>query len=237
MLCSACGRKAALTEEYTAFGTHELRSFSHGMCADCLEIKLHSSNKNVAYERIRRRYDSIKRNKTIPYFGHTQRAKLPNAYWSESVRDYAMPRTGPMPIRGVYLTGKSRVGKTRTLVWALERAVMRGLNVGYILYPDLIRGYIDALRGDSGDRGKWITAKLKPTVLLIDDLGKGNLTDAGLEGLWTIVEKRMGENKLTWYTANGPARQIIGSALSESSHYFEPLVARIEESTVKFEAT
>lgn len=109
--------------------------------------------------------------------------------------------------RSLFVAGVNRVGKTRSVVRTAALALwhhgIEGKELFYTTMPQLRKTVSRLARSDDSDAEENFYKKLSyKNLLIIDDLDKGVMTDAGLESLWRIVDDRIVNGKMLWVTAN-----------------------------------
>lgn len=111
------------------------------------------------------------------------------------------------PSRFLLLHGSSGLGKTVMGILMMDK-FMEDKRVGSALYIDSPTLLYDLSYGDKRQENM-IKSMSRPDILLIDDIGAGstNLTDIRRDGIWSIVNNRWLDGKLTIITTNLPLTQ------------------------------
>lgn len=112
--------------------------------------------------------------------------------------------------RGIGLTGKTGVGKTRCLFLALHRAHAAGMSVEAVSHNRFSRLAQDAFMGEKMDDAR---TKLRDfhrcAVLLLDDLGKAPRTERADAEIEELIEHRTSAGLPILWTANAGGTWLI----------------------------
>lgn len=127
--------------------------------------------------------------------------------------------------KGLYLTGNFGCGKTYLLSAMLNELAKENHKVAIIYYPDFLRKIKESF--NSNDDYSGIINRVENTeLLLIDDIGAETTTPwARDEILGTILQYRMQENLVTFFTSNLSIKELE-EHLSISSKGAEKVKAR-----------
>ena len=106
--------------------------------------------------------------------------------------------------RGIYVYGKYGVGKSFILYRFCEMLQEQGLTTAFVSVPDLVRSFKETFSDNTSQlRAEYLEKMIKVDVLVLDDLG------AELPAKWFyneffeyLLRKRMGAEKLTFFTSN-----------------------------------
>lgn len=102
--------------------------------------------------------------------------------------------------KGLYLTGNFGCGKTYLVCAMLNELAKKNHKVAVIYYPEFLRNLKESFQDNYTT--KFDTIK-KAELLLIDDIGAETTTSWGRdEVLGTILQYRMQENLVTFFTSN-----------------------------------
>lgn len=92
-------------------------------------------------------------------------------------------------LRGIYIIGASRTGKTRTLCTLLKKLHENAIAFKLFQAGQFHAALVDAKRSNFYTR--WITEQVTVPVLAIDDLFAEKITETIQAGLFEIIEQRM----------------------------------------------
>lgn len=107
---------------------------------------------------------------------------------------------------GAGLIGPSYIGKTRVAYALLRKAALAGLKP-YAITGSKLRQAATMRATDQAEREKLKSAQYAQ-ALLIDDVGKGSVTEAGDEAIYDLLNERRDKKRLTFWTANGNGKWI-----------------------------
>lgn len=112
------------------------------------------------------------------------------------------------PAKGLYLYGPYMTGKTYGLAAAAKQFSLAGYHVTLMYYPDFAREIKSAI--DQGTLETRIAALKKTDILMLDDLGgEGYSAWVRDEVLGPILQHRLLDQKLTYFTSNIPPKKLI----------------------------
>jgi DNA replication protein DnaC len=105
--------------------------------------------------------------------------------------------------KSLWIGGKTGAGKTTGCCAVLEIWAKRGNTFKWRKCNDIMNGYSSLL----GENCTHAAAYLKDlaytrSLLIIDDLGVGSITQRGEELLFEIIDTRMVRGRVTWITSN-----------------------------------
>lgn len=110
--------------------------------------------------------------------------------------------------QGLYLHGPYMTGKTYGLAAAAQQFSHAGYHVTLMYYPDFAREIKSAI--DQGTLEVRIAALKKTDVLMFDDFGgEGYSAWVRDEVLGPILQHRLLDQKLTYFTSNIPPKKLI----------------------------
>lgn len=134
---------------------------------------------------------------------------------------------------GLYLHGATGTFKTRCLCVLAHEALFTGLSVAWVSSPDLLLRYSAALGGDDGmkDLMKQVAEYKAVDILVIDDWGKGKVTERGRELLYIIVDSRFSSRRPIWYTSNNPPGYVSKWMAGDNNSTASAVLRRIEEAS------
>jgi DNA replication protein DnaC len=138
---------------------------------------------------------------------------------------------GKLAHKGVYAWGGAGSWKTRSAAFCANLAAERGYSLSWRSVPAMLIGYSRLTMESQDAVERFISDMTRPDVLILDDLGKGSLTNRGVELLYTILDARFVENKPIWYTANAPPCFVKKWIRTDDVGYGESIQRRIEEGT------
>lgn len=119
---------------------------------------------------------------------------------------YLLPALQLDGTEGVGLIGTSYIGKTRIAYALLRKAAFAGLKP-YAITGSKLRQAATMRATDPVEREK-LKAAQYAQALLIDDIGKGSVTEAGDEAIYDLLNERRDRKRLTFWTANGNGKWI-----------------------------
>lgn len=155
-----------------------------------------------------------------------QRAKIPKRYFDKGFEDYSpMTETqrqiwsfcqkyssefDDMTDRGILLVGKNGTGKTHLLCAVVKVLIEKGYNARYYEVPSLYRKAQSTFDDHSPNSLEYLLERVqKKRIVLLDDIGKGNLTEWKLETLWSIIDCRYREELVTLISSNLTERDFL----------------------------
>jgi hypothetical protein len=113
--------------------------------------------------------------------------------------------------KGIGIRGKSGMQKTRAAVMLLYKIKMQGHSVYFLKSTDIARYATDKFSNDRETQDsalKAIRSAHTARVLLIDDIGKGRLSNAAEELLYDILDKRSERQIPVIWTSNSTSTQL-----------------------------
>lgn len=112
------------------------------------------------------------------------------------------------PTKGLYLHGAYMTGKTYALAAAANQFSKLGYQVTLMYYPDFAREIKSSI--DQGTLELRISNLKKTDILMLDDLGgEGFSAWVRDEVLGPILQHRLLDQKLTYFTSNIPPKQLL----------------------------
>ena len=122
----------------------------------------------------------------------------------------------------LYIAGDYGIGKTRAICHVLGKVMERGKKCRYITCNDLLSSYGTMSSSDGKVRAdRWLASLLHCEILAVDDLGKRNLSFAGCEALYNLLNYRYsgvgGGTAMIYLSANLSARDIVAKFQDEDT--------------------
>lgn len=111
---------------------------------------------------------------------------------------------------GVFITGDTGRTKTRSVCHFARHAYLTGeADVKFMPCPKAGLDYV-ALLGDSTHAGKVFIESMADFkgILILDDFGKGKITERVSEMWFMVVDARLTSNRKTWFTCRYPLEQL-----------------------------
>lgn len=222
--CPGCGRTITAEMPDDVLGAESLEDLFNSaiVCEECEEKRQEQKRKGTPEQR-RRRFFELVRGVGLPenMIG-----------WDESLgNNELLADIWGNRAKSLWVAGEHRTGKTRSV--ARAAAVMlwnEELSSSQVLYwrmPDL-RKHLARLAGSDDNRAEQQEYQQlgRVELLILDDLDKGSMTDAGLEALYRIVDDRVAHPyAATWVTANTGSRDLLNKWIGEQEHRRETAVA------------
>lgn len=134
---------------------------------------------------------------------------------------------GEVADKGLFLYGTTGTWKSRAACVLLERAIKKGRTGVWVSCPLMLLQYSSSLM--DGTSTNILTTLIRPDILVIDDWGKGKLTDRGLELLYTVTNLRFERGLPTWFTANKAPVSLRKWIKSDDADYTGAILRRITE--------
>lgn len=187
-------------DEMSHYEKHEeeMRLMRQRSCPTC-EEKWDKSEKERQDAEVLDRNTERWEKASLPYFrnpgDHADKCK---ASFIKSVEDWAPAKDA----RGLFFFGGVGVGKTTAAWIALKKSVFSGLYVEAIESSEFSQKVAALYSRDCAEAYDWIQKLIKTDVLLIDDLGKGKLTERVEESLFSVINGRMMHLRPTIITSN-----------------------------------
>ncbi len=128
--------------------------------------------------------------------------------------------------KGVYLHGSFGSGKSYILNAVLNELSRKGYKCVSVYYPILLKKLKDSFTNKTGTYEQIYNELESTDILLIDDIGAENNTSwARDEVLGSILQSRMDNEKITFFTSNFNLSELE-SHLSETSNSSDKIKAR-----------
>ena len=208
--------------EFEAFRVGGSRwEFTPNACEKCEELQ-----KDGSLSILQAKADRIAAfRRNIPkIFRDTDRARLPSCL-SAGVDQW---KYGP---QGLAFAGPSGRGKTRAMFLLLERMVGEGRSADFITATDFDHVSRDQFSDDAMERNQ-AKEKLRSIrsakMLLLDDLGKGKMTERTETELFSLFDHRTSEGLPTLWTSNLSADGLKAMVTADRA---APLLRRLTEFT------
>jgi len=212
-------------------------------CTSCAELVFTDRKSKNQQATIARRIASAEKSGAIPFFGTHDPAKWDKvtmqAFGEAAFEGSKKDGTLQLKPTGVYCWGKTGKCKSRAASRASEAVIALGYTLAWISYADALRGNVEAVMSDPPRNRQYMEDLQKPTVLVLDDFGKGRLTETGIEFLFKLIDTRymaMGSRLCPiWITAQDKLENIVNKKHLPTScaHYSEALVRRVKEITTE----
>jgi len=166
---------------------------------------------------------------TIPrIFRDTDKSMLPSAL-TTSVDAWAYSS------KGLAFAGPSGKGKTRAMFLLLQRMAGEGRSVDFITSTDFDHISREQFSDDAMERNQ-AKEKLRSIrsvkVLLLDDLGKGKMTERSETELFHLFDIRTTEKLPTLWTSNLSARELLSMVAVHNRDAFKRRIAGEEFTTI-----
>jgi len=144
-------------------------------------------------------------------------------------------------MKGMYISGNFRSGKTYLASAVANEIAKKGFNVVEVYYPELSSLLKGTINNDGENNFQKIIDELKSTdFLVLDDFGGEALnTFIRDEALGVILNYRMEKKKPIFITSNIPVSKLMNACLRKDGSEQEAIKAqriykRIEETTTEF---
>jgi DNA replication protein DnaC len=216
-ICSQCGKN--FDREPIVIGGKEL--FADAPCDECGEA---NQNKFAAQQAEDRRQAAFNAWSIVcpPLYRETDFNRLPAKY-------QAVVKNWKFGWKGIGLVGQAGTMKTRTAFQILERHHFEGISCEAVSAQRFSRICVDQF-SDSRELKKAASERLAKfgtvQILLIDDIGKGKMTDRAEMELFDLLETRTSHKLPTIWTANAKGDDLL-RMMSEDRG--EPIIRRLSE--------
>jgi len=197
--CITCGSK--FDTEEIQLGSKKISFLNY--CDLCLE-KRNAEAQAEAEQRRKDALESIFWSSVPPLYRETD----PSILNPILARDVLSWEYQPL---GVGIRGKSGMQKTRAAVLLLYKMKMHGHSVFFLKSTDIARYATDQFsheRETQDSALKAIRSAHTARILLIDDIGKGRLSNAAEELLYDILDKRSERQLPVIWTSNASSTQL-----------------------------
>ena len=207
--CWNCGRKILHNE-------HLAKAFKRTICDPCSEE--YGKPTDPADEKVEEDLEI-----TIPpLYRTTELDRLP---FPDQVGDVLAWTYSP-GAKGLWITGDTRVGKTRSLCLLLDRLIRRKVKIRAFFHGSFADELLEVIRSDRNFR-RWKKEITAVPVVVIDDLFAEKLTERTEAALFEVLDERIANLRPTLVTT-----QVTGREAKERFHSpkrCEALYARIKE--------
>ncbi len=196
-----------------------MQEYPNRRCGACLQKE--DEEAKQSYELHQKQMDARHREnvweKTAPaLYRDSDPARIPSALLA-AVDSY---QYGPMGLGFIGETGK---GKTRAMMMLLKRLIIdEGKRPKYVTMTD----FSMKVASLGCEVAPFIEGMCQNAVLLLDDLGKGRLTDAVQGHLFHVIETRTANQLPILFTSNAGGDQLA-AMLSEDRAF--PIIRRLKE--------
>ena len=180
--CWQCGRKLKQNEHLVAI-------FKRVTCDPCID------SYNLQVEQEQDVQDEEVANVIPPLYRSTELAKLP---FPEQVEDITFWRYSE-GAKGLWITGDSRVGKTRSLCLLLERLIREKVTIRAFFHGSFADELLEVIRSDRNFR-RWKREVAAEPLVVIDDLFAEKLTERTESGLFELLDERIAHLRPTLIT-------------------------------------
>lgn len=133
----------------------------------------------------------------------------------------------PFGAKGLLILGRTGLCKTRFAYKLLEREFLVGRKIMAYHHSDLRLKSSMLAKEDMKQLERFMDLLIKAEILLVDDLGKGNLTPASEEAFAYMIDGRYRANRPCVFTTNDVMDQL---AQRFSDEYRDAVMRRIVES-------
>ena len=130
--------------------------------------------------------------------------------------------------KGLLVTGRTGLCKTRFLCRLLEREFLAGRSCAFVAHIDFRREVSFLSQTDAAAMRRYLTVLTRSDVVLFDDLGAGVITVAGEEAFEGMLSARCRNGKPTLFSANGGIEALASRFSVDRSG---PIVRRLGEFT------
>lgn len=155
-----------------------------------------------------------------PLYSLTDRSKLPK-------RALAAIDAWTFGPRGMAFAGKSGAGKTRSMLLLLQRILMEtGKSVAYVPSSEFSHRVSRLASDKMSELDAYLGELCKVKVLLLDDIGKGRLTDRVESELYHVIEQRTAHLLPILFTANATGNDLKTMMSADRG---EPIIRRLRE--------
>jgi DNA replication protein DnaC len=121
---------------------------------------------------------------------------------------YLLPALDLSGTEGAGLIGPTGHGKTRVAYALLRKAALAGLKPYAVTGAQLRQAATMRTNDTSGKSAEILRAARYAGALLLDDVGKGSVTEAGDEALFALLDDRLANRRVTFWTSNSGGEWI-----------------------------
>jgi DNA replication protein DnaC len=202
------------------------------MCDACYQVE--SARRDAIENADRRRKIALASGIPLEYTDFDE-AKAAPGQKEFSRRVY---QAGVKDAKSLFIYGRNRAGKTRAVCRSAWHMIETGKaisgDVRYFQAVALRKAITQVARADDTWQERDFYNGIKSArLLIIDDIDKGQWTAASMEGLFRIVDDRVGSDKRkTWITSNVDAAALIGRLVGANEDCMPSavaIVARLRE--------
>lgn len=140
-----------------------------------------------------------------PLYRDTDTARLPRDQFK---RVMGWPGSMPVGKRGLYLVGPAGTCKTRIMWQLIERIVVNTWTNVRVFDSFKWHTEVSAAYGDPNYTEHWLSRVCDTSILFIDDIFKGKMTDAQTHAAHAMLERRAAQLKPTFLTSNVGSRDL-----------------------------
>lgn len=108
----------------------------------------------------------------------------------------------------LYIAGNPGIGKTWAVCEAAKRMILARIGKTFLFlnWEEAVKDYLSACDESESLGNKWRRSLLAADIIIVDDFGKGNFTQRGVDLFYYLTNKMYESvNKRMWITANLPA--------------------------------
>jgi DNA replication protein DnaC len=127
---------------------------------------------------------------------------------AEMIAPYLLPALDLSGTEGAGLIGPTGHGKTRVAYVLLRKAARAGLKPYAVSGAQLRLAATMRTNDTSGKSAEILRAARYAGALLLDDVGKGSVTEAGDEALFALLDDRLANRRVTFWTSNSGGEWI-----------------------------
>jgi len=216
--CSRCGKVIAFNSVTLAFvGLHGVN------CDECVEDYVRRAGippetlKATKVQTVREAVEAL----IPPLYRETDPERL---HYRQRQEVMAWePKSGG---KGIWLLGKTRTGKTRTICLLLERLIGEGHRIRAFFHGSFGDDLMEVIRSDRSFRA-WKRSVVNAPVLFIDDLFANKLTERVETATFEIIDERIAYLRPTIVTTQLTRKEAVGRF--HSSKRCDALFGRVRE--------
>jgi DNA replication protein DnaC len=153
-------------------------------------------------------------------------SRIPDIYRSAHLEHPRVIEWAKAPSAGLFLCGKPGVGKTFEACATLAH-LARSTTVLFYSMDDLMRDVRATFANRETSEQSVMDRAFNVGCLLLDDLGRDNLTAAALPRLFDIIDGRMNRDKPTIITSNEPGKALLAKFAKHDAVSADALASRL----------
>lgn len=218
--CEVCGELKVPTVEFPAFDSGAPRLAPIGRwCEECAKVEEAKEKRATRRERI------ALAARQLPHFGDTVEKRV-----RKNLRSHVRSVIIHNRMRGIFIWGVPGTWKTRALCDIGAAMILQGKSLLWLNCPLMLLAYTDTLKDAKAMAIRTVRDYVAPDILVIDDYGKGKVTERGSELLYTVVNRRFEKRKPIWYTSNHAPEHTKTWFTNDTAKYGDSIMRRIRES-------